>query len=123
VSRRSFILFGIFAAIFAVGIPVLLINGKGGEGGSPEAVAPQYKDGQKLFETNCGTCHTLRAAGSDGVVGPNLDELLGTGTPEGNKTRVVNAVKTGLNGRMPKGILQGEELDKVAAFVGQYAGK
>ena len=37
-----------------------------------------------MFATNCGTCHTLAAAGTDGVVGPDLDELLvpsGTNTP------------------------------------------
>ena len=31
---------------------------------------------KEIFATNCGTCHTLAAAGTDGVVGPNLDQLL-----------------------------------------------
>jgi sulfite dehydrogenase len=123
VSRRAFVIFGIFVAVFAIGIPLLLITGKGTESGSPAAVAGKYEEGQKLFAENCGTCHTLRAAGADGVVGPNLDHLLGTGTPEGNAQRVENAVESGINGRMPKGILEGEELKQVAAFVGHYAGQ
>lgn len=31
--------------------------------------------GAKIFvDTGCGSCHTLEAAGTDGMVGPNLDE-------------------------------------------------
>ena len=48
-----------------------------------EKVPANLKTGQALFETNCGTCHTLYAAGTDGNYGPNLDELLApTGPPE-----------------------------------------
>ncbi len=33
--------------------------------------------GKKLFsQQGCGSCHTLAAAGSDGVAGPKLDESL-----------------------------------------------
>jgi sulfite dehydrogenase len=123
VSRRAFFTFTAFAAVFAVLIPVLLIAGKGGEPGSPENVAAKYKRGQQLFADNCGSCHTLGAAGADGVVGPNLDRLLGTGTPQGNAQRVINAVTQGINGRMPKGILEGNDVKLVADFVGHYAGK
>ena len=90
-----------------------------------------------MFATNCGTCHTLAAGGTDGVVGPNLDDLLGrsfappTGdVEETNRTtfeatylQVLNAVSCGIEGRMPKGILQGEEAKEVAGFVGAYAGQ
>jgi cytochrome c551 len=122
-SRRSLVIFGVFAAVFAVLIPVKLIAGEGSESGSPAAVAAKYKDGQQLFADNCGTCHTLDRAKADGVVGPNLDDLFATGTPDATRQRVVNAVESGINGRMPKGILQGEELDKVADFVANYAGR
>jgi mono/diheme cytochrome c family protein len=36
----------------------------------PEFSAPEF------FATNCGSCHTLEAAGTTGTVGPNLDEVL-----------------------------------------------
>jgi cbb3-type cytochrome c oxidase subunit III len=30
--------------------------------------------GEKLFVSQCGQCHTLAAAGTNGVIGPNLDD-------------------------------------------------
>jgi mono/diheme cytochrome c family protein len=32
-------------------------------------------DGKALFVSNCGSCHTLSAAGTNGQVGPKLDGL------------------------------------------------
>jgi cytochrome c oxidase subunit 2 len=32
--------------------------------------------GQELFAQQCGSCHTLAEAGTEGQVGPNLDEAL-----------------------------------------------
>ncbi len=31
--------------------------------------------GKPIFLTNCGSCHTLAAAGTTGTIGPNLDQL------------------------------------------------
>ena len=62
--------------------------------------------------TNCGSCHTLAKAGTDGVVGPNLDDLLGSASPEGNVPRVETAIKNGIAGRMPAGILTGDDAKK-----------
>jgi mono/diheme cytochrome c family protein len=56
-------------------------------------------------------------------VGPNLDDLLGQGTPEANLTRVQNAIENGFEGRMPAGILQGEDAETVADFVSRVAGQ
>lgn len=39
------------------------------------AVTGNAKAGKPLFVTTCGTCHTLKAAGAVGVLGPNLDKL------------------------------------------------
>ena len=92
------------------------------------------KSGQSLFQTNCGTCHTLYAAGTDGNYAPNLDELL---TPSGPATgkelgqvegRVLNAVENGVDstttpGRMPAGILNEQQTKEVAEFVAHTAGE
>jgi hypothetical protein len=64
----------------------------------------------------------MAAAGTDGQIGPNLDQLLATGpksasTVKANQARVLSAIETGVNGRMPKGILQSAQAKQVAAFV------
>ena len=60
----------------------------------------------------CGTCHTMKAAGSDATIGPNLDQLKPT------LERIVNVVNNGI-GVMPpwEGILTVEEIDAVAHYV------
>ena len=95
-------------------------------------------EGQELFQTNCGNCHTLYAAGTDGNFAPDLDLLLApTGPPTGagaeetikqTEKRVLNAINEGVDstttpGRMPPGILSGEQAKEVAEFVAHTAGE
>ena len=60
----------------------------------------------------CGTCHTLKAARSDGEIGPNLDML----KPQMNQ--IIYTVINGI-GLMPPwdGILTTEEIEAVAYYV------
>ena len=122
-SKRAYIGFAVFAVLCAVLIPAWAISKEGGESASPESVPADQEQGKMLFQINCGACHTLAKAGTDGVVGPNLDVLLGNASPEANKQRVLNAVNNGINGRMPKGIVAGQEAEMVADFVAANAGK
>ena len=128
-SKRPFILFGVFAAICLLVIPFIALGKEGDEDAGTVEVESRDREAQDMFATNCGTCHTLAAAGTDGVVGPDLDDLLvpsGTNTAElyeGNAGRVLNAVQCGIGGRMPKGILEEEEAREVAQFVAAYAGQ
>jgi len=126
-SKGPFVIFGIFAAICVVVIPYLALTNEGSADSAPVAVESHDEDGKELFVANCGPCHTLAAAGTDGVVGPDLDDRLAAGGAasfEGNYTRTLNAVICGFGGgRMPAGILQGENAQEVAAFVGAYAGQ
>lgn len=128
-SKRPFILFGLFAALCVLVIPFIALGKEGDEDAGTVQVASQDRESQDLFANNCGTCHTLAAAGTDGVVGPNLDNLLvpsGTNTAElyeGNASRVLRAVQCGISGRMPKAILEEEEAQDVAQFVAAYAGQ
>ena len=122
-SKRTVIFFAIFAIAVGLLVPYWAISKEGSEDASPEKVAAADEEGKELFATNCGSCHTLARAGTDGLVGPNLDDLLGTGTPEANKQRVANAIENGVQGRMPAGILQGEDAETVSEFVAQNAGQ
>jgi mono/diheme cytochrome c family protein len=85
----------------------------GGGGGGGEAV-----DAKQIFSTNCASCHTLKAAGASGNVGPNLDQL------KPSKATVQHQVEVG-GGVMPafKGKLTDAEIAAVADFVSKNAGK
>lgn len=126
-NRPALAIFGVFAAICVIALPFLAIDKDGAEGAAPVAVAERDEEGKQLFAANCGACHTLAAAGTDGVVGPNLDVVLAAGgvaTFEGSYSRALNAVVCGFGGgRMPAGILTGENAKEVSAFVGAYAGQ
>ena len=85
-------------------------------GGESAAVAA----GKTVFTANCGSCHTLKEAGTSGTVGPNLDEL------EPDLATVEGQVESG-GGGMPafgkEGTLNPEEIKAVAAYVSTEAGK
>jgi mono/diheme cytochrome c family protein len=127
-NRGPFVIFGIVFLLFAVLIPAWAISREGGGGASPESVPAGLEEGKELFVTNCGACHTLAKAGTDGVVAPNLDELLAPPSPTPPdpstiKPRVLAAIENGVAGRMPKGILSGSQAETVADFVSQVAGE
>jgi mono/diheme cytochrome c family protein len=136
-SKRTFIVFGLLVLVLAVVIPWLAFRSKGDAQTGVQEVASNLKSGQALFQTNCGTCHTLYSAGTDGNYGPNLDELLApSGPPTGptaastikaTEARVLNAAENGVNsstpGRMPAGILNEEQTKEVAEFVANTAGE
>jgi mono/diheme cytochrome c family protein len=131
-SKTPFVIFGIFAAVCVLLIPYFALAKEGDEEAATVEVAEQDQGAKELFAGSCGRCHTLAAAGTEGVVGPDLDALLVTGgvnTAEqydGTYTRVLQAVTCGLRGdigQMPRGILTGENAKDVAQFVAAYAGQ
>ena len=85
---------------------------------SKEKKATASGPGKQLFMQNCGSCHTLAAAGTSGAVGPNLDDL----APD--QQIVLSAIENGGtgSGRMPKGLVTGKQAQQVADFVSQSAG-
>lgn len=47
--------------------------------------------GKQVFTASgCGSCHTFKAAGSTGTVGPDLDEALKGKTPDFVREAIVN---------------------------------
>ena len=63
-------------------------------------------------KAQCGVCHSLQAAGSDGQIGPNLDML------KPQVEQIISAVTNGI-GVMPpwEGILTEEEIEAVAYYI------
>jgi mono/diheme cytochrome c family protein len=83
------------------------------------APATRGADGEKVFASaGCGGCHTLAAAGTSGNVGPNLDDL------QPDFASVRDQVENG-GGGMPAfgGDLSREEIDAVARYVAENAGR
>ena len=105
-------------------------EGGGGGGGdtgaatTPAETAPetgedtggaQAADGKQLFTDTCGGCHVLSDAGTEGQVGPNLDDL----KPDADAVK--QAIEQGPS-VMPENLLQGAEADAVAQYVAENAG-
>jgi cytochrome c oxidase subunit 2 len=89
--------------------------------------------GRELFRVKCGTCHAMAEAGASGQVGPNLDHAFAAARAEGNDSDTIEGVVKAQveyprpnNGNtaisMPADIVTGQDLDDVAAYVGEWAG-
>ena len=63
-------------------------------------------------KAQCGVCHTLQSAESEGQIGPNLDQI------NVQMSQIIYAVTNGI-GVMPpwEGILTNEEIESVAYYV------
>ena len=111
--------------VLGVAVPLAVINNREeakGATGPLRSEEPTAKEelGKDLFIQNCKSCHTLAAVQAHGVTGPNLDDLGGL-----DKQRVLNAIEKGGtgSGRMPPGLLEGEDADAVATYVANVAGR
>src|SRR3954447_7573349 len=87
-----------------------------GCGGSAESGKTTGTDGKSLFAGTCGGCHTLKAAGTSGTFGPNLNDL------KPDKAMVLKAIETG-PGAMPEKLFKGAQAEAVATYVSTSAGQ
>jgi mono/diheme cytochrome c family protein len=89
--------------------------------------------GRVLFIQKCGVCHEMAQAGTTAQIGPNLDESFAAGRAVGQDSDTVEGITAAQieNPRpstenpavsMPAGIVEGQDLEDVAAYVGMYAG-
>jgi mono/diheme cytochrome c family protein len=119
---------GLMLAVF-----VLALAGCGGDdgGGSADTGTEEQQTtettetesqsaaaGEEVFTANCGGCHTLGEAGTNGTQGPNLDEA----APD---EAAVNRQVTNGGGGMPAfgDKLSTEQIDAVSAYVASVAGQ
>lgn len=89
-----------------------------GNGSATTTPPSQLTSGVAIFKADCSSCHTLKAAGSTGTIGPNLDQL------KPAQATVVHQVTNG-GAVMPafKGKLSPAQIQAVATFVSSSAGK
>src|SRR5689334_22612901 len=89
--------------------------------------------GRELFKQKCGTCHTLAQAASVAQTSPNLDHAFAAAREEGNDSDTIEGVvkaqveypRPSTDNpavSMPADIGTGQDLDDVAAYVGEWAG-
>ena len=99
--------------------------------------------GKQLFVQKCGSCHTLADAGTQGKIGPNLDDAFSGPRAQGFKESTVRNVVHGQilyavsnpsgfikgpNGEdipaqgMPRNLVTGQDAQDVAAYVASVAG-
>jgi mono/diheme cytochrome c family protein len=69
-------------------------------------------DPKALFTSNCAGCHTFAAAGTNGKVGPNLDQISPT------EARIAEQIRNGGGGMPPfGGQLTDEQIQALAKYV------
>jgi mono/diheme cytochrome c family protein len=99
--------------------------------------------GKELFQQKCGSCHTLADAGTQGKIGPNLDDAFAGSRAQGFKESTIRnivrdqilfaisnpvGVIEGPNGQeqrapgMPAKLVTGSDAQDVAAYVASKAG-
>ena len=89
-----------------------------GSSGSGSGGAGQAAGSAVFASAGCGGCHTLKAAGASGTVGPNLDQL------QPSAAAVSQIVRSG-GGVMPSfsGKLSDAQIMAVASYVSTVAGR
>jgi len=89
-----------------------------GREGFVVAQAVTGTNGKQIFITKCGGCHTLKDAGTTGTQGPNLGLLKPSFAVA--KNQVIHG-----GGIMPafKGVLTDAQINAVAKYVADHAGK
>jgi len=93
---------------------------------SETAVTNGESDGQKVFETHCAVCHTIRGVTPEGIRGPDLSHLktrstiaagLLLNTPANLAAWIANPQSFKPGARMPAQILSGAELTVVTSYL------
>lgn len=113
-------------ALVALMALVVVASGCGTTSADPER-------GRAIFRQKCGNCHAMAQAGASAQIGPNLDYAFAAARAVGNDSDTIEGIVKAqveypreVNGNsrvsMPADIVTGQDLDDVAAYVGEWAG-
>lgn len=122
--RVAFAVVVLVTLVFGIGVPALLMSHNATSQANSSIGGVDLNDsqveGRELFAEHCATCHTLKAAGAVGKVGPNLDAM----RPPAVLT--VDAIAKGRArglGQMPAELVDSVDAKKVAGFIAATAGR
>jgi mono/diheme cytochrome c family protein len=94
--------------------------------GSSSNNADDLAKGKQQFTQLCGGCHMLAAAGTQGQVGPNLDDAFGAARQAGFKSngmkQLVEQWISLAQPPMPRNLVSGQDAANIAAYVASVAG-
>jgi mono/diheme cytochrome c family protein len=112
-STATQIALGILTIAMIVAVLLLAFGGDDSDPAPAGATADPNADQAAVasFQEACGECHTLSSAGTDGDVGPVLDDYAY------DRERVLTTIANGVEGQMPAGLLNGAEAEAVADLV------
>jgi cbb3-type cytochrome c oxidase subunit III len=96
--------------------------------------AGSASNGKQLFVEKCGQCHALADAGTQGAIGPNLDQAFETPREQGFDESTIRDIVRGqiayptaepVTGEpgMPANLVTGQDAADVAAYVASVAAK
>ncbi len=96
--------------------------------GNGNANDPAGQPGKQLFAEKCGSCHILEAAGTKGVLGPNLDAAFKDALDSGMKRSTVESVtlkqiSLPAGKAMPADLVTGKDAEAVAEYVAESVGE
>jgi mono/diheme cytochrome c family protein len=128
VSRRKIIPAG--GPLLALAVAVvgsLILSGCG------VSTQGDFDRGKQLFAARCATCHTLKDAGTQSTLGPDLDVAFAQARASGmDPETIAGVVKNQVENprpstsnpavSMPADIVTGTELEDVASYLGTVAG-
>ena len=130
------------ALLWAALASAALLTAGCGTGGLETGAADKAR-GKQLFVEKCGSCHTLADAGTQGKIGPNLDDAFSGSRQQGFAESTIRSVvhdqilfpitnpsgvDVGKNGveikvtGMPAKLVTGDDANDVAAYVASVAG-
>ena len=130
------------ALLWAALASAALLTAGCGTGGLSAGSADKAR-GKQLFVEKCGSCHTLADAGTQGKIGPNLDDAFSGSREQGFAESTIrnvvhdqilfpvtnpSGVDVGKNGvenkvtGMPAKLVTGDDANDVAAYVASVAG-
>jgi mono/diheme cytochrome c family protein len=115
--------------LLALAALAAIVLGAGGCGTSTADV----ERGRVLFVQRCGACHAMAQAGTTAQIGPDLDKAFAAARATGQDgDTVAGVVKAQVENprpstdnpavSMPAGIVTGQDLEDVAAYMARYAG-
>jgi len=126
--------------IALVGVALAVVFFAAGCGTGGVSKTGDVNAGKDLFlkgangKASCASCHTLKAAGTNGVIGPNLDDAFAADRKEGVKQETIQQVvldqirlaacvePTDPRRCMPRNLVTGKDAEAVAAYVASVAG-